>query len=121
MAIDRQSHKPLWLKRSEDEVESLIVKLSREGMQPEKVGLVLRDTYGIPSSKILVGKIKNVLSSKGIMQEPSDILNLEKKLAKLKLHLSKNKVDQKAKYSSKATEAKIIRLKRYYSRKKTKT
>ena len=75
----KQIHKPLWLERSEDEVESLIIKLSKEGMQSEKIGLVLRDTYGIPSSKLLVGKIKRVLSSKGITQEPADLLNLEKK------------------------------------------
>ncbi len=114
----RQIHKPLWLKRSREEVESLIIKLSGEGMQPERIGLVLRDTYGIPSSKMLAEKISNVLASKGIKQEPTDILNLEKKLTGLKSHLSKNKQDQKAKYSQRLIQSRIIKLKKYYGRKK---
>ena len=51
---DRENKgKPTWLKQDIKEVEAIIVKLAKQGLAPGRIGLVLRDGYGIPKSKLL--------------------------------------------------------------------
>ena len=109
--------KPLWLKRSKEEVESLVVKLAQQGISSEKIGLVLRDTYGIPSTKIIAGKITHILTKNNLKQEHADMANLKTNAEKLKLHMAKNKQDKVAKRSFQITQAKITTLGKYYKRK----
>lgn len=111
-----ENKKPLWLKRSKEEVESLVVKLSQQGMSSEKIGLVLRDTYGVPSTKIIAGKVTDILARHGIKQEHPDLENLKKKAEKLRLHLEKNKQDKVAKRGLQITLVKIAKLGKYYNR-----
>lgn len=111
---------PIWLKRSKEEVESLVLKLIESGMSIEKAGLVLRDTYGIPSTKIIAGKITEILEKHNIKHEPPDLMHLQKKLEKVKSHLLKNKQDKVAKRGFQITASKIRKLEKYYNRKKKK-
>ena len=37
-----KTEKPLWLKYSEEEVKSIVLKLANKGLTAEKIGLVLR-------------------------------------------------------------------------------
>ncbi|MBU2496788.1 MAG: 30S ribosomal protein S15 [Nanoarchaeota archaeon] len=111
--------KPIWVKYTKEEVESIIVKLAKQGIQPAKIGLILRDTYGIPLSKIITQRsISKVLKEKGLHQkEPVEITNLIKKADKLKKHYEKNKHDVVSKRGLQLTEAKIRRLAKHYKKK----
>ncbi|KHO49931.1 MAG: 30S ribosomal protein S15, small subunit ribosomal protein S15 [archaeon GW2011_AR6] len=108
--------KPVWVKHTKEEIESIIVKLAKQGMQPGKIGLVLRDAYGIPLSRPITGKkIYQIMKEKGLgLKEPADLTNLIKRAEQLKKHLEKNKHDKTAKRGLQLTEAKVRRLARYY-------
>ena len=69
--------KPTWLKYTKEEVKAIILKLAKKGLTSEKIGLALRDQYGIPKVKIYGITIKEVLGEK--FQEPT-LINLENKL-----------------------------------------
>lgn len=116
MKKSEEKEKPLWLKRSKEEVESIVLKLAQQGLPPEKIGLILRDTYGVPSIKLVTDKIKKILEKNNIKQEPSDLMNLRKRAEKLKLHIGKNKQDKKAKRGLQINGARIIKLERYYKK-----
>ena len=110
--------KPAWLKYSEDEVKAIILKLADKGMTSEKIGLVLRDQYGIPKAKIYNLKISKILKEKDKFQEPA-IGNLKTKLEKVITHYKKNKQDKKAERSLIITKAKLKKSQDYQKRKKT--
>ncbi|MEM2455020.1 MAG: 30S ribosomal protein S15, partial [Candidatus Bathyarchaeia archaeon] len=42
---------PAWCKYTPEEVVALVVKLAKEGNSPSKIGVILRDQYGIPLIK----------------------------------------------------------------------
>jgi len=111
--------KPIWVKYTKEEVESIIVKLARQGLQPAKIGLVLRDVYGIPLSRsITQNKISKVLKEHKLeAKEPADVTDLIKRANDLKKHNEKNKKDMVSKRGLQLTEAKIRRLAKYYKRK----
>jgi small subunit ribosomal protein S15 len=104
--------KPVWLKYTEDEVKEIILKLADKGLTSEKIGLVLRDQYGIPKTKIYNIKVGQVMKEKNKFVEPS-ILNLQKKAGKIEEHCIKNKQDKKAGRSLIITKAKLKRVKEY--------
>jgi ribosomal protein S15P/S13E len=112
-----ENGKPLWVKRSKEEIESLVTKLAEQGLSCEKIGLILRDTYGVPSTKSIAGKITKILA-KTKKVEPADLTHLKQKAEELKLHLEKNKMDKVAKRSLQITNAKIIKLSKYYNKAK---
>lgn len=100
--------KPVWLKYTEEEVKEIILKLAEkdEKMTAEKIGLVLRDNYGIPSTRIYNFKIGQVLKQAGKYQSP-DLKNLKAKNDKLMAHLAKNKQDKRTGRSLIITKAKL--------------
>ena len=101
--------KPTWLKYTIDEVKAIILKLSNKGLTAEKIGLSLRDQYGIPSVRLYGIKIKEVLNN---FQEPT-IINLETKLNKIISHFKKNKQDKKTERSLIITKAKLKKRQDY--------
>ena len=105
-----------WVTYSGDEVERLVVKLSKDGMQSARIGLVLRDQYGIPSVKAVTGKpIIAILEENEIAPKiPEDLFNLLRKAVKLRTHLEKNKRDAHSKRGLELLESKIRRLIKYY-------
>jgi len=111
---------PTWVRYKPKEVELLIVKLAKEEKSPSQIGLFLRDTYGIPDVKRLVGKkITTILKEHNLLQKiPEDLMALIKKSIAEKKHLEENKQDKVAKRGLQLTEANIRRLIKYY--KKTK-
>src|SRR3989338_7153607 len=98
--------KPIWLKYTEEEVKAIILKLANKGLTAEKIGLVLRDQYGIPKVSLYGIKVKQVLEENKKYEEPT-ILNLNKKLAKIIEHYKKNKQDKKTERSLIITKAKL--------------
>ena len=110
-----KAEKPYWLKLETKDVEDLVVKLAKQGLSSDKIGLVLRDTYSIPNVKTLTKKkISKILEENGIKEEPLNFKNLEKKEEKLKKHIKSNQVDKSAKKGLQLTQAKLHRLKKYY-------
>jgi len=99
--------KPSWLKLTEKEVIDLILKIAEKEPSAEKIGLILRDQYGVPDVKIYGLKISKVLGNKFI--EPTSI-NLAKKLENVISHYKKNKQDKKAERSLIITKAKLKKI-----------
>jgi small subunit ribosomal protein S15 len=109
--------KPLWMKYSKEEVESLIVKLAKQGNSPSKIGLILKDSYGIPSSRLVTERITKILKKNKLYEKPKDLMDLVVKVNKLKKHFNSNKQDKVAKRGILITESKINKLARYYKKK----
>lgn len=105
--------KPVWLKYTEEEVKAIILKLSNKGMTSEKIGLTLRDQYGIPKTRIYGFKIKEVLNK---YQDPN-IQNLKNNLKRIVEHYKKNKGDKKAERSLIITRAKLKKREEYLEKK----
>ena len=89
---------PSWTRYKGKEVELLIGKLYKEGKPASQIGLLLRDTYGIPSVRTLCGKsIHAILEEKKMVAEiPEDLQAMFKKYALVKKHIVTNKKDQTA-------------------------
>ena len=106
---------PKWAPKAKD-VEKLISELSGEGKSSSEIGLMLRDLHGVPSVKLATGKsISQILSDNGSSPTlPEDLTNLMRKAVRLGEHLKLNKKDIHNTRSLKLTEAKILRLVKYY-------
>jgi ribosomal protein S15P/S13E len=113
MKLKSKQEKPVWLKYSEEEVKALILKLADKNLSAEKIGLVLRDSYGIPKVSLYGLKIKSVLKDK--FTEPT-VISLEKKVQKLDSHTQKNKQDKKALRSLIINKAKLKKRHDYHNR-----
>jgi small subunit ribosomal protein S15 len=109
-----------WVRYKDKEVELLITKLSKEGKTASEIGLLLRDSYGVPSVRQVSGKrITEILHEKNLTKEiPEDLIALIKKTVLLTKHLEKNKKDESAKHGLLITESKIKKLVKYYKRTK---
>jgi small subunit ribosomal protein S15 len=108
--------KPTWLKYTKEEVTAIILKLAKKGQTAEKIGLILRDQYGIPTVKLYELKIKEILEKEGEYQEPTN-LNLKSKLDRIINHFKKNKQDKKTGRSLMITKAKLKKREEYEARK----
>jgi small subunit ribosomal protein S15 len=99
-------------------VEALVIKLAKEGHSPSKIGTILRDQYGIPLVKPIMGKtITQILKDAGLAPSlPEDLENLLRKASRLHVHLEKNKKDLSNKRALQLVESKIYKLSRYYKR-----
>ncbi len=109
-----------WLTYSAQEVEQLVLKLGKAGNSSSKVGILLRDAYGIPDVVKVTGKkIMQILKEgKQAPELPEDLIQLIKKQTLLIKHIEKNKTDMASRRGLLLTESKIRRLTKYYQRKK---
>ena len=120
------SKKPLdsnsknWCRYQSKEVESLVLKLAKSEKKSAQIGLMLRDTYGIPSVKAITGKrINQILKENNLVSElPDDLFYLIKKDIKIMKQLENNKQDQVGKKALMLNGSKINRLVKYYKRTK---
>lgn len=112
--------KPVWVEYSAEEVENLVVKLARKGYSASMIGVVLRDSYGVPLVKVVTGKpISQILKDNEIEAPlPEELSNLVKKALTIRKHLESNHKDLEAKKGLNRTESKIYRLIKYYKKKK---
>ena len=102
------------------EVEALIVKLVKEeNKSSSEIGIILRDTYAIPSVKAVCGKSIGTILKENSLEKtiPEDLQALVEKVFSLKKHLSNNKKDVHNKRSLLLIESKIRRLTKYYKSK----
>ena len=112
------SENPAWVALSATEIEDLIAKLAKDGIVSAKIGLILRDQYGVPDVKLATGKtITKIMEEKNVMPSlPEDLSNLMRRAISLNGHLKENKGDISNKRGLNMIEAKIRRLERYYKR-----
>lgn len=122
-----KSHKPpikripRWMKYRKNKIEELIVNLAKDRHSSAMIGTILRDQYGIPDVKVIVGKtISQIMKENKLYPHmPEDMLNMLRKAVVLREHLAKNKSDKHSKKGLDNLESKIRRLGKYYSREGT--
>ncbi|MHA1589258.1 MAG: 30S ribosomal protein S15 [Candidatus Njordarchaeales archaeon] len=109
---------PEWVMLSPEEIEQKIVELARKGYGTAMIGIILRDQYGIPNVRQILGKkISQVLKEHGLLPEiPEDLNNLIKKAVRLRRHLAIHRKDLHNKRALHLIESKIKRLVKYYKR-----
>ncbi len=107
---------PVWMRYTPKEVELLIIRMAKDGKTASQIGLFLRDVYGVPNAKTVLGKsITQLLQEKHLLQKvPEDLAALMRRAILLKKHMEENKKDQTAKRGFSLTESKIRRLIKYY-------
>jgi small subunit ribosomal protein S15 len=112
--------KPVWVELSAEEVENEVVKLARKGYSKSRIGVLLRDSHGIPLVRVVTGKsISQILEENGIESPiPEDLTDLIKKALNLRKHLETNHKDLESRKGLQRTESKIYRLIKYYKKKK---
>ena len=110
-----------WVNLKPKEIEDIIVRYAKEGMQSAEIGIILRDSYGIPSVKLVTKKtLSQILKENNVYPKlPEDMMNLLKKSVNLRNHMEKNKKDYHTYRGLELTESKIRRLGRYYIKKGT--
>lgn len=107
---------PDWSDVSKEELEKLVIKLHDGGLPSTKIGLTLRDQYGVPSVKLVLGKNMNrFLKEKSSIPEiPEDLSNLMRHSLQVRKHLRTNVKDVHNKRALQLMENKIRRLVKYY-------
>lgn len=110
--------KPAWQTIDDSKVEEIIVDLGKSGMSTSMIGIVLRDQYGVPSTKLTLNKkITAVLESNGIKRDiPEDLMNLMKKAVRMHRHMENNHKDLHNNRGLHLVEARIRRLVKYYKK-----
>ena len=110
--------KPVWLRYGSKETEQLVIKLAKAGKTASEIGILLRDSYGVPSVKVITKKkITQILEENKLMQKlPYDMLALIKKEIAIMKHIDANKKDMTAKRGLILADSKIRRLVKYYKK-----
>ena len=108
-----------WLSYSGEEVEQLVLKLAKGGNSSSKIGIILRDSYGIPDVQKVTGKklVKILKDAHQASELPEDLTFLIKKQTLLLKHIQLNKKDMASRRGLLLTVSKIRRLTKYYQRK----
>ncbi len=111
-----KKHKLAWIRYSTKEIEQLITKLAKQGKSQSEIGMILRDTYGVPSVRdLLKKKLNKILEENKLLPKlPEDLSYLIKNEINLVKHFERNKKDMHAKRGLLLTESKIHRLAKYY-------
>ena len=107
---------PRWLNIQVSEVTERIEQLAKKGYKPSQIGVILRDNYAVPQSRLITGaKILRVLKKRGLAPEiPEDLYHLMKRAVAMRKNIKKNHRDKDSKYRLILVESKIHRLVRYY-------
>ena len=121
-----QSFRPInkkvdWVKLTSEQINEIISKLNKDGLNSSQIGIVLRDQYTVPSVRTVVGKkMKEILEDIDASPTiPEDLDSLVKRAVRLQNHLKSNKGDRKNVRSLEMIEAKIHRVSKYYKTKNT--
>jgi len=101
--------KPAWLKMTEADLKKIIAELAKNNPQ-SKIGIILRDQYGVPSTRLYGKKLGAYLKELGI-ETIEEFENAKKKMERLK----ENITDKKAKHKYQKAQSRYSLLKRHYS------
>jgi small subunit ribosomal protein S15 len=107
---------PKWVRFTKEEVEMLIEELAKKGYTPSMIGIVLRDQYGVPLAKQIIGKkVSKFLQERGLASPiPEDLFNLIRRAVNVRRHLTEYPGDKTAKKGLEEIESKIRRVASYY-------
>lgn len=107
---------PIWVTTTADEARSAALKLAKDGLSPSRIGQTLRDDYGVPLVKPLLGKSLGRVLAEGKVSPkvPQDLQDLIDRAKRVQKHLQSHKSDRKNVHSLELVEAKIYRLSKYY-------
>jgi len=110
---------PSWVSTSADDAKAVVLKLAKEGVTPSRIGQTLRDDYGVPLLKPLMGKsLGRVLADGKVSPKvPQDLQDLIERAQRIQRHLQAHRSDRKNVHSLELVEAKIYRLAKYYKEK----
>ncbi len=73
-------------------LEELVVTLARKGESLSRIGMILRDQYGVPGARLLGKRISRILREHGIPYQTEKII-VEKRVARLRGHIEKHRHD----------------------------
>src|SRR3989338_8360775 len=104
--------KPVWVKIKEPELKEIIAELAKKH-SPSQIGIILRDQYGIPTTKVLGKKLKDYLKELGI-EINENLENAKKKVDRMKEYLKNNITDKKAKHSLQKAQSRLNITRRYF-------
>jgi len=112
------SENPEWVPLTATEIEDLIVQFTENGLTSAKIGLILRDQYGVPNVRLATGKtVTEIMKEKGVMPDlPEDLSNLMRRAISLNVHVKNHRGDVANLRGLNLIEARIRRLERYYKR-----
>lgn len=107
---------PEWSDTSKEELEKIVMKLHDSGISSSRIGLTLRDQYGVPSAKLVLGKNLNrfLKENNALPEIPEDLGNLMRRALHIRKHLKSNNKDVHNKRALQLIENKIRRLVKYY-------
>ena len=93
--------------------------MAKDGVSPSRIGQTLRDDYGVPLVKPLVGKSLGTILVEGKVapKVPQDLQDLIERAKRVQKHLEVHGSDRKNVHSLELVEAKIYRLSKYYKEK----
>ncbi len=104
--------KPSWVKMKEPELKKVVAELAEKN-SPSKIGFILRDKYGIPTTKVYGKRLKEYLTELKI-ERNEDLENIEKKVTRLKEHLKSNITDKKAKHKLQKSQSRLNKTRKYF-------
>ncbi len=107
-----------WVSLSREEIEDIIVRLGKRGVPPSQIGMILRDVYGVPLVRRVLGKrLTRVLAEHGAAPEiPEDLQALIRRALRIRRHLETHRKDLHSRRGLQLIESKIHRLVKYYKR-----
>lgn len=119
-ALPYSHNPPTWSTKDAEAVKDIIFMSARKGLFPSQIGVLLRDSHGVPLSRqITRSKILRILKAGGLApQLPEDLYFLIKKAIAIRKHLETNRKDKDSKFRLILVESRIHRLARYYRSKK---
>lgn len=108
--------KPDWVTADPAEVVEEAVKLAKAGTGPALAGAILRDSFGVPSVKLVTGKrMAEIRREGGVRADlPDDLQALLKRVVHLQRHLKVHPKDLSNSRGLSLMESRIRRLAHYY-------
>ena len=115
-SIPYKKKAPRWLSVGSADLVKQMEQLAKKGYKPSQIGVILRDNYAVPQSRLITGaKILRLLKKKGLApQIPEDLYHLMRRAVSIRNHIDKYKSVRDSKFRLILVESKIHRLVRYY-------
>ncbi|HRZ85903.1 MAG TPA: hypothetical protein P5277_03920 [Candidatus Paceibacterota bacterium] len=92
---EKNSEKAVPERAKVENIEEVVIDLAKKGNHPAKIGLILKEKYGVEKIKLLGKKITKILKENNISYD-DDVAFVNKKLKRIEEHNAKNKQDKKA-------------------------
>ncbi len=107
---------PSWVKLKPSEIEKIIITLAKEGKASSQIGMILRDSHGVPDVRLSLKKtISEVMKENKVYPEfPEDLMDLTRRAVLARKHLETHRSDKHSRRGVQLIESKLKRLGKYY-------